>query len=66
MKTSTKQFIIRLLERELNQEIINDTININEVDYVKDLMDSSIDFTKCYGNIEDVYNVRCLISDLKN
>lgn len=66
MKSGTKQFIIWLIERELTQEIVNDNININEVDYVKDLINSSKDFVSCYGEFEDNYNIRNLISQLEN
>lgn len=64
MKLSTKQFIIKLLENELDSEIINDNINNNEIDYVIDLINSSQDFIKCCGDWCDKYIIQEKISKL--
>lgn len=53
MKKQTIIFIKKLLENEIDNEIINDNININEVDYVKDLISSSKDFISNYGDVID-------------
>lgn len=66
MKKSTILFIKRLLEMELDNEIINDNINIDEVDYVKDLIKASQDFVKCYGDFLDVYYINNKIKELVN
>lgn len=64
MKKSTIEFIKRLLEIELDNEIVNENININEVNYVKDLISASQDFIKCYGDFTDIYYIDNKIKEL--
>ena len=66
MKKSTIEFVIWLLEKELDSEYINDNKNINEIDYVKDLINASQDFSKKYGNIADILNINEKINLLEN
>ena len=46
MKMETKEFILNLLLRELEEEYIYDNEKPLEVEYVKDLIEASIDFAK--------------------
>lgn len=66
MKLSTKKFIIRLLEQELSSEIINENINVNEVEYVKDLIEASKNFVNLYGDWYDRYSINSKIKELLN
>ena len=50
MKQATKNFIIDLLEREVDAEYIQDNPNVKEVEYVNDLVKAYIDFVSQYGN----------------
>lgn len=53
MKQATKEFIISLLEREVEAEYIQDNPNIKEIEYVNDLVKAYKDFVKQYGNFAD-------------
>ena len=53
MKQTTKEFIINLLEREVEAEYIQDSKNILEIEYVNDLVNAYKDFVKQYGNFAD-------------
>lgn len=66
MKLSTKKFIIKLLEQELSSEIINENINVNEVEYVKDLIEASKNFVNLYGDWCDRYSINSKIKELLN
>lgn len=66
MKLSTKKFIIKLLEQELSSEIINENINVNEVEYVKDLIEASKNFVNLYGDWDDRYSINSKIKELLN
>lgn len=66
MKLSTKKFIIKLLEQELSSEIINENINVNEVEYVKDLIEASKNFVNLYGDWYDRYLINSKIKELLN
>ena len=66
MKLSTKKFIIKLLEQELSSEIINENINVNEVEYVKDLIGASKNFVNLYGDWYDRYSINSKIKELLN
>ena len=66
MKLSTKKFIIKLLEQELSSEIINENINVNEVGYVKDLIEASKNFVNLYGDWYDRYSINSKIKELLN
>lgn len=66
MKLSTKKFIIKLLEQELSFEIINENINVNEVEYVKDLIEASKNFVNLYGDWYDRYSINSKIKELLN
>lgn len=66
MKLSTKKFIIKLLEQELSSEIINENINVNEVEYVKDLIEASKNFVNLYGDWYDRYSINSKIKELLN
>lgn len=66
MKLSTKKFIIRLLEQELSSEIINENINVNEVEYIKDLIEASKNFVNLYGDWYDRYSINSKIKELLN
>ena len=64
MKKSTKEFIQRLLDRELESEFIQQNPNPLEVEYVRDLIDASKDFAKCSGNWMNVYYTNGLIEQV--
>ena len=64
MKKSTKEFIQNLLERELSAEFIQQNPNPLEVEYVRDLIDASQDFAKCYGDWTRVLYVNGLIDQV--
>lgn len=64
MKGSTIEFIFKLLRRELESEIVQDNPKPLEVEYVKDLIDSSLDFCKNYGQIYDYYDLKSKINEL--
>lgn len=66
MKLSIKKFIIKLLEQELSSEIINENINVNEVEYVKDLIEASKNFVNLYGDWYDRYSINSKIKELLN
>lgn len=66
MKLSTKKFIIKLLEQELSSEIINENINVNEVEYIKDLIEASKNFVNLYGDWYDRYSINSKIKELLN
>lgn len=66
MKLSTKKFIIKLLKQELSSEIINENINVNEVEYVKDLIEASKNFVNLYGDWYDRYSINSKIKELLN
>lgn len=53
MKQATKEFIINLLEREIEAEYIQDSKNILEIEYVNDLVKAYKDFVKQYGSFTD-------------
>lgn len=53
MKQATKEFIINLLEREVEAEYIQDSKNILEIEYVNDLVKAYKDFVKQYGSFTD-------------
>lgn len=53
MKQTTKEFIINLLEREVEAEYIQDSKNVLEIEYVNDLVNAYKDFVKQYGNFAD-------------
>ena len=53
MKQATKEFIISLLEREVEAEYIQDNPNIKEVEYVNDLIQAYTNFVGQYGNFAD-------------
>lgn len=53
MKQATKEFIINLLEKEVEAEYIQDSKNILEIEYVNDLVKAYKDFVKQYGSFTD-------------
>ncbi len=65
MKEETKKFIITLLERELKAELIQDNINLEEEEYVKDLMDAAKDFSTKECTAIDTWYIENLIEELK-
>ena len=64
MKKSTREFIQKLLDRELKQEFYQQNPNPLEVEYVQDLIDASKDFAKCYGDWTDRLNTANLIQEI--
>lgn len=56
MKKSSIAFIKRLLEDEIDREIIQDSRNVEEIEYVTDLVETARDFIKNYGEwFESLY-----------
>lgn len=49
MKKSSIAFIKRLLEDEIDREIIQDSEDVEEIEYVTDLVETARDFIKNYG-----------------
>lgn len=59
MKKSTNEFIIKLLENELDAEYYNDFLDQKELDgYSKDLIDASIDYINNNGEWYDKFALR--------
>lgn len=64
MKKETIEFIIKLLDRELDEEYVEDNKEPLEIDYVKDLINASIDFIGEYGEWYDKYYLEEKIEQL--
>lgn len=64
MKKSTKEFIQKLLERELQAEFIQDNPNPLEVEYIQDLIDASKDFAKYCGDWTSALYIERLVEQL--
>lgn len=64
MKKETIEFIIKLLDRELDAEYVQDNKEPLEIDYVKDLINASKDFISKYGEWYDNYYLKEKIEQL--
>lgn len=64
MKKETKDFIISLLLQELNAEYVQDSKDIDDIEYVQDLIKGSKDFVSNYGEWHDKYFIKEAINRL--
>ena len=64
MKKSSIAFIKRLLEDEIEREIIQDSENVEEIEYVNDLVETAKDFIKNYGEWFDGFYLEDKIDEL--
>ena len=66
MKTETIEFIINLLNNELDLEFIQENPNPKEVNYIKDLISATNDFINNFGKWTDKYTLKEKIRKLNN
>lgn len=64
MKKSSIAFIKRLLEDEIDREIIQDSENVEEIEYVNDLVETTKDFIKNYGEWFDIFYLEEKLDEL--
>lgn len=64
MKKSSIAFIKRLLEDEIEREIIQDSENVEEIEYVNDLVETAKDFIKNYGEWFDGFYLEEKLDEL--
>lgn len=64
MKKSSIAFIKRLLEDEIEREIIQDSENVEEIEYVNDLVETTKDFIKNYGEWFDGFYLEEKLDEL--
>lgn len=64
MKKSSIAFIKRLLEDEIEREIIQDSKNVEEIEYVNDLVETAKDFIKNYGEWFDGFYLEEKLDEL--
>ena len=64
LKKDTIQFIKKLLEDEIEREIIQDNPKPEEVEYIQELVKSTIDFINKYGDFYDKFYVSEKIEEL--
>ena len=64
MKKSSIAFIKRLLEDEIDREIIQDGENVEEIEYVNDLVETARDFIKNYGEWFDTFYLESKLDEL--
>lgn len=64
MKKETVNYIIKLLERELEQEYIKGTPKATDLDYIKELFSASRDFTEHYGTLKQQMEVANMINEI--
>jgi hypothetical protein len=64
MKKPSIAFIKRLLEDEIEREIIQDSENVEEIEYVNDLVETAKDFIKNYGEWFDGFYLEEKLDEL--
>lgn len=64
MKKETIEFIINLLNNELDSEFIQENPNPKEVNYIKDLISATNDFINNFGQWTDKYTLKEKIEKL--
>ena len=64
MKKTSIKFIKILLEDEIDREIIQDSENVEEIEYVTDLIETAKDFIKQYGDWFDNLYLKDKINEL--
>lgn len=60
----TIEFIIKLLSREIESEIIQNSPDITEIEYVNDLKLASVNFINVYGEWYDILNLQNKLDEL--
>lgn len=60
----TIEFIIKLLSREIESEIIQNSPDITEIEYVNDLKLASVNFINVYGERYDILNLQNKLDEL--
>lgn len=57
LKKKTIQFILYLLNQEIEAEYVQDNKDNTEIPYVMDLLRATLDFIKVYGDWYDKYSI---------